>query len=511
MNTIPFKYFVEIKSSTVKSTFSVGRLNALCITKPALTLGRFLEFGSSDAVLSQYGVTSAEYAYALKYFSYTSKAATGPKKITFCNAYDGATSATLYTGVIKDLQPLKAIEKGSFQISMNGELCEVKDLNFTNAVSFGDVCTSIVEGLKVATVVETQAVTTNDAFLNAKCSYNAELSQVVIVAGDSGYTSTISELSAGTVDTDISAILQGTLKLGAKIVNGDDALPMQKLITSIDEYNGDYYTISSNFELKEDADIEALAKMVSASDGRYMAVVNFRSKQAVLAGDFFAKYNGFDGFFGNYYKNESINALTQAFVASVDYFTTNGNQNMNFIPSSTYEVTVDNSQALTNLGNNRLNSIYSVGGFGQAQTLYGEGKIFGDKFKNAVVYIANSFLILQLQINNLNNFISSSFLGVRDVNSQNAIIGISTGVLSNAINAGIIIAGANLTSVEEQKVIELTGDNMAPTQIKTYGYILQIEEPTDDDINNNRLRVKLIYMSNTPLNRLVISNFILGA
>lgn len=481
VGVIPFGYFVNINSSTIKSAFSVGRLNALAITKPSEAHNKVEQYGSINAVVAEFGVASEVAQYATNYFSYVSKNATAPQALTIYSYYPSGSTDTLRTGKVDDLEALKAISDGSLEFKG----AQVSGLDFTAAVSWSDIAAKL-----------------KSKITSSEVSFNAVTSTIDVAVAGATY------FGVGTSGTDVSGLLNGASSHGAKLISGTSAATFDEMVNDVVAINGNYYSIAATFELSED-EVLSFAKAGLASAGRYLFIANFKEATAIQQSGAYKIYNGYDGFYANYYPDASINALTQAFIAALDY--ESHNQSLNFIPASTYEVQVTTGDEMDALNINRLNSIYRVGGYGQEQVLYGEGKIFGDKFKNASVYVANSYLVLQLQLAALNLFLSSSFLGVRDVSSKDAITGVLSGVLSKATASSIIVKGSEPTATEAQRIIELTGDNLAVSKVRANGYILIIEPISDDDISNNRVRATIVYMANTPLNRLTIANFILGA
>lgn len=500
---IPFSHFVDVTSQSVKSTFSVGRLNALAITKPELNLPFLQECMSLNDVEAYYGINSKEYEYASVYFSFISKLATKAQLLTFCNIYETAQPAVLKCNKQDDITELT--KSGSFTITIGAKSVNVA-VDMTQCVSLTDCATAIQKGLRAVTDA-------TDDFLNATCEWNPITKGFIIKSGVNGVNSTISAMSAGTSGVDLAPLLFGRDVDGAVIIEGTEALSIKEATSEIIKLNGNYYSISIMQDMTgKDDEIVEFASLINANQVRFCGIVSINDLRATQKVDYFKDtFSGYNGLFINFYKDYSLNAFTQAFIASLDFQTLNANQNCNFIPASNFETIVGDASSLEYLAQNRLNSVYEMGGFGQSQKLYGEGKIMGDIFKNASVYFANSYLVLQLQIAGVNLFISSPLIALRGSAGKGSVLSVETPVLENAIRSGIIVNGATLTSIESNQVVTITGSSEAVDTIEQNGYYLHIEDLSDDDIANNRMRITLIYVANIPTNRLVVTNYLLGA
>lgn len=500
--SISFSYFVDVTTQSVSSAFSVGRLNGLVITKPTELTELFQEFQTAEEVANIYGLTSQEYQYALTYFSFISKLATKPKLLTFANLYESAQPGALKCAKVTNVGALK--QNGSFTISIDSESRNI-EVDLTSVVSLTDVATKIQEALRAIS-------DGGSGYSDAVCEWSSITQGYIIKSGTTGISSSVSDMTAGTSGVDLSILLKGRLVDGCTIIAGSDANTLAGLINEIFKQNGNYYSISLMWDLtSDDATIIEFGTLIKSNVVRFAGIVCINDKRAVQNTDYFDSFAGLDGLLINYSDDIKINAFLQGFIASLDYQALNSNQNCNFIPASTFNVMIESGSELTYLGQNRLNSIYSVGGFGQDQTLYGEGKIMGDSYKNAIVYFGNSYLVLQLQIAGVNLFIASPLIALRGGAGKGSVLSVQTPVLENAIKSGIIVKGADLTAIEKNQVLTITGDSQAPDMITANGYYLHVEDVTEDDIANNRMRLTLIYVANIPTNRLQITNYLLGA
>lgn len=144
-NVIPFSKFIDITTTGVSDTFTFNRLNALAVTTPEIPMPKTVAVASLDEVAKKYGTLREEYAYASEFFSYTSKSATKPQKLTFWNYYPEAQKAALVGAAIDMLNNIK--QQGSLNLNINGD-----DYNFNidleNISSFSNAAEIINSNLQ---------------------------------------------------------------------------------------------------------------------------------------------------------------------------------------------------------------------------------------------------------------------------------------------------------------------------------------------------------------------------
>lgn len=144
-NTIPFSKFIDITTTGVSDTFTFNRLNALAVTTPDIPMLKTVAVTSLDEVAKKYGTLREEYAYASEFFSYTSKSATKPQKLTFWNYYPEAQKAALVGAAIDMLNNIK--QQGSLNLNINGDEYNF-DIDLENISSFSDAADIINSNLQ---------------------------------------------------------------------------------------------------------------------------------------------------------------------------------------------------------------------------------------------------------------------------------------------------------------------------------------------------------------------------
>ena len=144
-NTIPFSKFIDITTTGVSDTFTFNRLNALAVTTPEIPMPKTITVTSLEDVAKKYGTLREEYAYASEFFSYTSKSATKPQKLSFWNYYPEAQKAALVGAAIDMLNNIK--QQGSLNLNINGDEYNF-DIDLENISSFSDAADIINSNLQ---------------------------------------------------------------------------------------------------------------------------------------------------------------------------------------------------------------------------------------------------------------------------------------------------------------------------------------------------------------------------
>ena len=616
-NTIPFSKFIDITTTGVSDTFTFNRLNALVVTTPEIPMPKTVTVTSLEETAKKYGTLREEYAYASEFFSYTSKSATKPQKLTFWNYYPEAQKAALVGAAISMLNDIK--KQGSLNLIINGDEYNF-DIDLENISSFSDAAEIINSNLQrqeepavaaslkgtapalpfTASVTidpsemivqdnENEAVFTYTSSITFETSDNIdnivtklnteELSSANLVWSNDGGVlklSQVSYLSASntipakifiteteiktklglddiTVDTgspevpalnigtcvystltngfiiqgavasasqtitfatgDMASVLGLSETDGGYVTQGSNNTSITDLMTEIGLDNGDYYSISvtNNVDIPE-SDYEAIGAWVSASNGRY-CIVGYSNDKRLTSTDNLVYENlfGYDGFiivYGDYL----MAAFVQAAIASVDFSVPNGALNFNFLECPEFEENaIGTSSELDGINANRVNTAYRMGGYGQSQPLFGEGKIFGTNFADIAGYIGNSWIKAKFEIAVANLLISNPLIALRGGGGAALISSSLQEVVNTAKSGGIIatVGIGNLLASEKSAIITATGSEMAVNLVESQGYYLNTLPVNDEDIQLNRLRVQFIYTRNVPVNRVSVQTFIL--
>lgn len=536
MSSIPYSFFVNFTSSKIKVSSSISRLNAIVITKPNRICNEFMSFNDTNSMLTTYAIDSAEYEYANNFFSFQNKNGNFAEVINFYNFYENDTPASLQ-GKKVFLDKLK--KNGSFGITI-GSRTEQIAVDLTSKVSLTDIATEIqskINELGNAIVEETSpeaetpsateaenenqndtlvAPTTSTvirdedpAFKNATFVFDSVTGGFTLNSGFKGESSSIGFMTSGVTDADLSQFLNMRAIDGATIVNGMNGKSFQDALNSIVSSNGDYYSIAANFELTDD-DIEIFAKTISNTKCRFLSVISKYDKRFVGIDNPLEHLIGYEGVAVNFNPTENINLnpITQAFIASLDLSRTDSVVSMNFIPATKYdsENTISDSQSLNNLNKNRINGIFSVGDFGERNVFYGEGRIFGDMFKNIDSYVWNSFIKFNIEKAMFFQIANSNIIGARSNNDIQLLIDTAINQCENFVSAGMIVANPILTNNEQlalQKMLK--GNQDSYNSCINNGYVFQFLRNIENADGSVTSEFNMIYIMNIATSRIKIS------
>lgn len=339
------------------------------------------------------------------------------------------------------------------------------------------------------------------------CEYST-LTNGFVISGAVASASQTINFAAG----EMASVLGLAATSGGYVTKGTNGETLSEMLNNIGLINGDYVSIASLNNISED-DYGVIASWVNASGGRYAFIVLSNDARLKSTNQkVFETLFGNDGFILIYGDNINMLAFMQAAIASVDFSIPNGMTNFNFIETPQFlESAIGKSEELDGINANRTNCCYVMGGYGQSQPLFGEGKIFGTNFDNIANYIGNSWIKAKMEIAGVNLMISQSFIALRGGKGKSMILASMQDVINLAKTSEIIVTvGTNeLLADEKSKIVSATGNSNAVNLIESNGYYINVLPLTADDIAKERMRIQFLYTKNTPLNRLTILNIVI--
>ena len=311
---------------------------------------------------------------------------------------------------------------------------------------------------------------------------------------------------------DMASVLGLAETDGGYAISGSNGENLSEMLNNIGLINGDYVSIASINNI-DTSDYETIASWVNTSGGRYAFIVisddaRLKSTNQIVYENLF----GNDGFILIYGSNINMLAFVQAAIASVDFSVPNGMTNFNFIETPEFlEDAIGKSEELDGINANRANCCYIMGGYGQSQPLFGEGKIFGTNFNNIANYIGNSWIKAKMEIAGANLMINQSFIALRSGSGKSMILASMQEVINLAKTSGIIVTVGTdgLLADEKAKIVSVTGNANAVNLVESNGYYINVLPLTADDIAKEQMRIQFIYTKNVPVNRLVIQAFVI--
>lgn len=356
--------------------------------------------------------------------------------------------------------------------------------------------------------ISTQAGSPEVPALNiGTCVYSTLTNGFIIQGAVASASQTISFATG-----DMASVLGLSETDGGYVTSGSNGENLSEMLNNIGLINGDYVSIASLNNI-DTSDYETIASWVNASGGRYAFIVisddeRLKSTNQIVYESLF----GNDGFILIYGSNINMLAFMQAAIASVDFSVPGGMTNFNFIETLEFlDDSIGTSEELDGINANRANCCYIMGGYGQSQPLFGEGKIFGTNFNNIANYIGNSWIKAKMEIAGANLMISQGFIALRGGKGQSLILASLQEIIALAKASDIIVTVGTdgLLAAEKAKIVSVTGNANAVNLIESNGYYINVLPLTADDIANEQMRVQFIYTKNVPLNRLVVQNIVI--
>ena len=229
---VSFSRYVDITSGIgAGASVSTRNLGALIVTNnPLVPTNTLVTFTSAAQVGQYFGTTGEEYARAVFYFGWVSKAITTPSQLSFWFWNANAATGSLIYGVSPPsaLSAFTAISAGDFTLTLGGYTGHITGINLSAAGSLTAVASAVQTAIRAVSAGGT-------AWTAATVTYNSLTSQFNLVSGTTG-TDTVA-VTAGTIN-DIAGLL-GWLT-GAILSSGTAAQTVSANLNSL-------LQISNNF------------------------------------------------------------------------------------------------------------------------------------------------------------------------------------------------------------------------------------------------------------------------
>ena len=420
-----------------------------------LPVGEVVEFTGGptialESVGEYFGITSKEYKFASKYFSYRTKKGTRANKISFARLTTEAKPATLVSANDLTLAELKAITNGSLSMLVDGNEVSESAINLSSATSFADVATLL-----------------NTAFTGDGVSfeYDDVLGRFICSTGTTGAESSIDEVG-GTI----------MVAMGFTIVSkGVDAqMAVQSIIDSAN--------VSTNFfgiYVLEDlgqSEAGAIAEWVSNQNVKYMYSITVSPTNAEAFSELLANYDGVCLNLG--INDEIAGFMPVAGVAAVDYNRVNGAIDMMYQQFDT-EATVKSSADKRTYDDLKVNYYGQTEQAGNLVSFYQNGVLLGS-IKKIGIYANEAWLKDAFVADILNLRLSLDSLPASQT-GVGLVLGVMTNTVNQALENGVMLAGKTLTQTQKDYITNLTGDDGAWLKVQSAGYYLDAKLVNEND------------------------------
>lgn len=467
----------------------------------APTLG-VLEFGGGAAtalknVGAHFGTSSQEYAFASKYFGFISKSVSQPSKISFARYTPEQTSAKLIGVSNASLAQLKAVSDGSMTISMGGVSYGVENLNFSQANSFSDVASSIQTAIR-------GNVAGGDLWTQATVAY---ANGFVLTGGAEGKND-IAVATEGSSGTNVAGLVGWDAASSPIVSAGCEAETAVEAMDRIANTSNNFGSFAFLPALDNDG-ISAVADWTSVQNVDFLFSVMVSADNAT---EIQALTNGKNGVCltlgtaGSY-----AHFMPMAIGACINYEKNDAAVNFMFnqfnaeTPSVTTDADADKYDRL------KVNYLGSTQQAGKNISFYQRGVLQGDIADIGVYWnemwlkdaFSTEFMNLLLAMNKL------------PANSDGSALakGVMLPIITQAKNAGAILAGKTLTSIQKAYITSLSGDEDAWREVENNGYWLTVSISeyvnSENGLTEYKVDYTLIYAKGDSVKKIVGSDILI--
>ena len=451
--TIPASQLVDITPRVIGGGLSglafVGTFLSKSTRLPANTA---VPFYSQKAVGEYFGTNSTEYELAGNYFVADSNSSKKPDVLWFFRKLDSAVAAFLRgSSNPATLDELKTITSGTLNITVDGTLKALTNLNFSAQTSFSGV----------ASVVQT-------ALSGATCVWDTNFNAFVITSPTTGSTSTLT-YATGTAAVALG-LDSGTLSQGSASKTLTET--MEACVSS----NSNFWSFMPLWQ-ESDSDALELASWCNNQGVRFMYVLVDSSNAGLTPNNDACLAHQVADYFGvcSVYNTKALGAMTMGVGAAINPAQLNGRKTWAFKQQSGLAFTVDGETNAQTLLGNGYNFYGDYATASNQFKLYQNGQISGNA-KWIDTYYGQVFIRDGLQnawINALmlNNTIPYNQAGYGILRAA------AMDTINTAVNAGFIRQGVSLSESQKATVNSEAGLDISGA-LETQGWYLQILDPT---------------------------------
>lgn len=445
-----------------------------------IPVGSVLEFVGLDAVGEYFGLESDEYAFASKYFGYTSRSGNKPQKISFALHATSARPAILFGGKrLKTIDVIKTYTNVNGVFKINGTTYNVSNVSFASATSYGEVAAIVQSALNTATTTSIATVEYDEELGRFSLKTNATTdASLDYVDGGIGDLLQMRNISVGTILSEYSA-------------PADSSGGLSSLVAS--------YQISNNFYsftfLTTIAFPEKIAEWVHNQNVRYMwsLGVSYETMDTIL--EAVSQYDGI-----GLTLNDDCVFLPMAIAAAINYEQPNASVDFMYQQAAGITPEVLNSGDSTTLDIDRINYYGSTMVAGKLVSFYQNGVLQGS-ISSMGVHVNEAWLKDAIATNLLNLRLSLDTLPANETGLAYVKSSILE-IINKAVNNGVISVGKTLDSAQKTYIGQITGDKDAWMAVQSAGYwfAASVEKYTQNETEKYKVTYLLVYGKGDSIN-----------
>ena len=485
---ITFSRYVDITSAVGGAAQATARelILRLMTTSVEVPTESVVEFDTLDGVSAYFGTTSAEYLQAQSYFSFISKLATTPSKISFARYSLVDTAPTILgdgtlTYVVSDFD---TIADATFTLTL-GAIEEDIVVDFTGpaVVSLTEVASRVEAAIQAANIAA--------IFASATVAYDATDGRFEFTGGATG-AAVISAVATGS-GTPLLPII-GWVDPPAKFSDGIDATSLTTFLIAQAQLTNNFGSFSFITDLTADQILE-VATWNDSENVKYIFL------QKVAAADTQTTYDAINLLGGTALTLYDASLTTDfpwllpgAILAATPYTKRNSVQNYMFQQHSLASL-VDDTTLSGTYDDIRVNYYGETQQAGSLLAFYQRGFLMGIATDpiDIGVYGNEAFLKDSIGVAIINLLLAVTAVPANATGVAQVLAAIQAPIDLGLFN-GIISVGKTLNQTQRAFVTTITGDETSYHQIENSGYWIEAQilepVPTEFEVNYTLLYSK---------------------
>lgn len=476
---IPQTRYVAINSGVAAAPATTRRelIARVLTTNAKAPSGGILEFANITEVGNHFGGTSAEYAWASRYFGFVSKSFKSPQKISFGRYADSNIAASVIgTKAPAALTDFKEVEDGAFDIAVNGDHVSVTGLDFSSATSLSDVASTIQTAIQYPVLA-----------LLGSATFTYSNGVFVFTASDPDVaTVTVLPYSGSATATDISGMIRLTAADDAVTNAKVDAETPAEAIGRSAEISDNFATFAFLSTLTA-AQMSEVAAWSEGQNNKYLYCVPCTETTAT---DIVAAVGGFKVWAEIVSASGNDEFMAAAIAAATNYSVNNSTQNYMFQQFGGAVPTVTTTQKADFYDNLHINYYGMTQRAGRQLAFLQRGVLMDGT--DAGVYVNEIWLKDALQVDLLNLLVGSAKVPA-SIEGESMVCSAMQGTLNQALANGVIMPGKELTDAQKVAVDNITGVEGAWFAVQTDGYKLTVKIELDATTNEYKANYLLVY------------------
>lgn len=438
-----------------------------------------IEFdGGASTALSEignyFGVNSAEYDFASKYFAFESKKGFKPKKIGFARYVTEDVPATVIGSKGITLTALQSVTDGSLELKINDAQEEITGINLSAVDSLTGVASAISSAITSGSVV---------------CEYDVENARFLFETVATGDGNTL-EVVGGTLQS-VMGFVNAIESDGA---NQTDAV---SAVNGMAEISNNFFSFTFLDTLGQQ-DIVALAEWTHNNNVRYMFSVTVTPENAATIQSLVKDYDGVALTLDIY--NQHAGFMPMAAIAAVDYTRRNAAIDMMYQQFAGVSPSVSENSVAKTYDDIRVNYYGATQQAGNSVSFYQDGLLQGSISSMGVfaneAWLKDAFFTQLLDLRLGLDTLPASTTG------KSLVMNVMAEVIEQALFNGTILVGKTLTATQKAYITQITNDPDAWLTVQSAGYWLdaKIVQETVNGVAKYKISYMLVYSKGDSIN-----------